>query len=184
MVKKYLFILGFIFLFSLSFCLAKGAAPKGDLNLFENISLGDFTLPGSGQNMPIEDIIVFLALFIILFAIILEIFTIINFPENKILRVVLSLVIVLIANYNGFLLRVVEVLKDTANFTNWLASLTWVNWVIFVVGLVVLVGVVILFKSLITQWKADAVKEEEEIEEIENKERKKLKAIRNKYARL
>lgn len=176
MINKQTFIFGLLFMFSISFCLAA--------TTFEETSLGEISLPWLDHSIPIEEAIVFVAVFVMLFAIILEISNLLAFSESLVTRVIFSFVFSLFLSMTSPFYQVIMTLKDKDTLTNWILGLTFWNWMVFIISLVLVAFIIILLRKLIAQWKIDSQKEEEEIEKIQEQSRKKLQAIKYKYSTL
>jgi hypothetical protein len=169
-MNKVFLVLAFFFL-ALPFVLAEQ---------FEPTSLGEFSLP-NGEIIQVVDAVVFVAIFVIFFAIVLELIALLGFMEKVWMRILSSFIIVLLININGLIFRMVLFLKDFSNFTNFISSLTLVNWLVIVLVFALSIGVLILLRKLIAQWKEDAKKEEKEMEEIEENTERELRRKRRKF---
>jgi hypothetical protein len=152
-----------------------------DRTIINDHSLGTFYLPFSGEEMLIEDAVVFVALFMILLALVYEIVNLLGFVEGLVIKIVFSVVFVLLANFNGIIYRAVLYLKDWQRVIELITSLTLVNIIFILIGLILIILFLVILRKLIAQWKDDEIKEAKEVDAINEGTRMKLKRIKNKY---
>lgn len=130
MVNKEVFVLGVLFLLLVPFCSAVEDSQEDWKNSFLFKQFNFF-----GQEVTRGDFILFVAVFVILWALVYGILGFIGLFKEKWIVILASFIVTFLMNIDGLLLRTVHFLKDVKAVMTWFRGLGPVQIILIALGI-------------------------------------------------